>query len=152
MSKKYVVMGLQRVSHNLYKKNIPILPRAVFLFTRLLCGCSIPPAVEIGEGTRLAHNGLGVVIHDKCVIGRNTVIQANVVLGGKSGEGGPRIGDYCYIGAGAVILGEINIGNDVIVGANAVVTHDVPPGSVVVGIPAKVVKRVDANMIGMEKK
>ena len=152
MSKKYVVMGLQRASHRLYKKNVPILPRGIFLFTRLLCGCSIPPGVEIGEGTRLAHNGLVVVIHDKCVIGKNTVIQANVVLGGKNGEGGPKIGDYCYIGAGAVILGEIDIGNDVIVGANAVVTHDVPAGSVVVGVPAKVVKKVDARMIGNVKK
>lgn len=150
-SKKYIVMRMQRFSHKLYEKKVPVFPRVIFILTRLLCGCSIPPAVILGEGTRLAHNGLGVVIHDKCVIGRSCVIQANAVLGGKSGEGGPHIGDYCYIGAGAVVLGEIEIGNDVIIGANAVVTHSIPPESVVVGIPGKVIKRTDDSLIGIEK-
>lgn len=150
MSKKYIVMGMQRTSHKLYMKNVPIIPRIIFVFTRLLCGCSIPPAVEIGEGTRLAHNGLGVVIHDKCIIGKNTVIQANVVLGGKSGKA-PRIGNYCYIGAGAVILGGITIGDDAIIGANAVVTHDVPAGMMALGVPARPVKAVDSELIGCAK-
>lgn len=150
-SKKYIVMRMQRFSHKLYKKKVPVFPRAIFILTRLLCGCSIPPAVALGEGSRLAHNGLGVVIHDKCVIGKGCVIQANVVLGGKNGEGGPHIGDYCYIGAGAVVIGEVEIGNDVVIGANAVVTHSIPSGVVVVGIPGKVIKRVDDSLIGIEK-
>lgn len=150
-SKKYIVMRMQKFSHKLYEKRVPFLPRAIFILTRLLCGCSIPPAVTLGDGTRLAHNGLGVVIHDKCVIGKDCVIQANVVLGGKNGEGGPHIGDYCYIGAGAVVLGEIEIGDDVVIGANAVVTHSIPSGSVVVGIPGKVIKRVDDSLIGTKK-
>lgn len=150
-SRKYIVMRMQRFSHKLYEKKVPVFPRVIFILTRLLCGCSIPPAVTLGEGTRLAHNGLGVVIHDKCIIGKGCVIQANVVLGGKSGEGGPHIGDYCYIGAGAVVIGEIEIGNDVVIGANAVVTHPIPSGSVVVGIPGKVIKRVDDSLLGIEK-
>jgi serine O-acetyltransferase len=148
--KKYVVMKLHRASHSLYVRKIPLLPRFIFLFTRLICGCSIPPSVVFGEGTRLAHNGLGVVIHDKCIIGRDVVIQANVVLGGQNGLA-PQIGDYCYIGAGACIIGGVKIGRDVIVGANAVVTSDVPDASVVVGVPAKIIKSVDPSTIGTMK-
>lgn len=151
-NKKYIVMKMQKLSHKLYKKRIPILPRVIFIFTRLLCGCSIPPEVIIGEGTRFAHNGLGVVIHDKCKIGKSCVIQTNVVLGGKGGERGPIIGDYCYIGAGAVVIGEIEIGNDVIIGANSVITHSVPDGVVIAGVPGKIIKKVNTSCLGKEKK
>lgn len=137
MGKKYIVMGMQKASNRIYKKHIPVLPRILFLMTRLLCGCSIPPSVEIGENTKLAHNGLGVVIHDKCIIGHDTIIQANVVIGGKDGKA-PIIGDNVQIGAGAVILGGIKIGNNSIIGANAVVTKDVPMNCMALGVPAKV--------------
>ncbi len=147
----YLVIRLQRLSHRLYKKHVPLLPRLVFLLNRLFCGCCIPPEVELGEGVHLAHNGLGVIIHRRCVIGKGTVIQGNVVLGGNFGQGGPRIGDNCYIGAGAVVIGEITVGNDVIIGANAVVNKDVPEGVVVAGVPAKVIKQVDASLIGRPK-
>lgn len=148
--KKYVVMGMQRASHKLYKKKIPVLPRFIFLLTRLINGCSIPPQVEIGENTRFAHNGLGVIVHDKAVIGHDTVIQGNVVIGGKDGKG-PKIGNYCYIGAGAVLLGGITVGDDAIIGANAVVTHDVPPGMYALGVPARCERKVPQEMIGKEK-
>jgi len=147
---KYVVMKMQKSSNRLLKKHIPILPRALFLLTRLLCGCSIPPSVEIGDNTKLAHNGLGVIIHDKCVIGHDTLIQGNVVIGGKDGKA-PRIGNYCYIGAGAVLLGDITIGNDVVIGANAVVTHDVDPGKVVIGVPGRIIRDVDSQLLGKVK-
>lgn len=144
MAKRYVVMGMQKSSNWLYKKHVPILPRVIFLATRLLCGCSIPPSVEIGKNTRLAHNGLGVIVHHKAVIGHDTVIQGNVVIGGKDGKA-PKIGNYCYIGAGAVILGDVTIGDDAIVGANAVVTKDVENGTIVVGVPAKVLEPSKKN-------
>jgi serine O-acetyltransferase len=143
-------MKMQKASNLLYKKHIPILPRIIFLTTRLLCGCSIPPSVEIGKNTRFAHNGLGVIVHDKCTIGHDTVIQANVVIGGKGGKA-PVIGNYCYIGAGAVLLGDINIGDDAIIGANAVVTHSVPQGMIALGVPARCEKKVDSSLIGIEK-
>ena len=148
---KYVVMSWQRKSHILYKKRFKILPRLIQFAIRIICGCSIPPSVIIGEGTRFAHNGLGCIIHDECIIGRETVIQGNVVLGGKNGEKGPLIGTYCYIGAGACVLGEIKIGDDAMIGANAVVLHDVEPGAVVVGVPAQKVKMVDKKLIGRMK-
>lgn len=150
MSKKYIIMRMQKSSNHLLKKRIPVLPRIIFLLSRLLCGCSIPPSVEIGENTKLAHNGLGVVIHDKCIIGHDTIIQANVVIGGKDGKA-PVIGNYCYIGAGAVILGGITIGDDAIIGANAVVTHDVPPAMMALGVPARCEREVDPNLIGIVK-
>ena len=150
--KKFLVVSLQRLSHRLYKKHVPVLPRLVFLMNRLLCGCCIPPEVELGEGVQIAHNGLGVVIHDKCVIGKGTAIQANVVLGGSNGRPGPKIGDNCYIGAGAVVIGDITVGNDAIIGANAVVNKDVPEGVVVAGVPAKIIKKVGEDQIGVPKR
>lgn len=150
MNKKYIVMTLQKISHIFYLRKIPLIPRFMFLLTRLLCGCSIPPSVEVGENTRFAHNALGVVIHDKCVIGHDTVIQANVVIGGKDGASAT-VGNYCYIGAGAVLLGGISIGDDAVIGANAVVTHDVPNGVVVAGVPAKIIKKVQIDQIGHSK-
>ena len=136
MAKRYIVMKLQKVSNFFYRKRVPLLPRFFFVINRLLCGCSIPPSVEIGRNTRLAHNGLGVIIHEKAVIGNDTIIQGNVVIGGKDGKA-PIIGDRCYIGAGAVILGNVRISDDSIVGANAVVTHDVPSGMIALGVPAR---------------
>ena len=148
---KYVVMKWQKKAHRLYEKGFRIIPRLIYLKMRIICGCSIPPTVEIGEDTKLAHNGLGVIIHDKCRIGKGCTIQANVVLGGKNGEIGPTIGDYCYIGAGACVLGNIHVGDDSMIGANAVVLKDVPSATVVVGVPAKTIKNVDANLIGQQK-
>lgn len=149
---KYVVMSWQAKSHKLNEKGFRILSRIIYFMMRVICGCSIPPSVVIGEGTRFAHNGLGVIVHDKCVIGRETVIQGNVVLGGANGQNGPKVGNYCYIGAGACVLGEITVGDDAMIGANAVVLCDVEPGTVVVGVPAKPVKKVDPELIGKMKK
>lgn len=72
--------------------------------------------------------------------------------GGANGQDGPKVGNYCYIGAGACVLGEITVGDDAMIGANAVVLCDVEPGTVVVGVPAKPVKKVDPELIGKMKK
>lgn len=147
----YVIMGWQKKTHDFYLRGWKIVPKLMYYAQRIVCGCSIPPSVEIGEGTKLAHNGLGVVIHEKSSIGNNTIIQANVILGGKNGQIGPKIGNYCYIGAGACILGNITIGDDAEIGANAVVLHDVAPGTVVAGVPAHYIKDVDESLIGKTK-
>lgn len=148
----YFVMGWQRTAHKMHKKGMKVIPRMIYFAQRVICSCSIPPSVEIGEGTKFAHNGLGVVVHDKTVIGKETIIQANVVIGGRSGQVGPTIGNYCYIGAGACVLGNIKIGDDAEIGANAVVLHDVAPGTVVAGVPARFIKNVDESMLGKIKK
>jgi serine O-acetyltransferase len=78
----------------------------------------------------------GIVIHSETVIGENTIVMQQVTMGGKSlinPRGAPALGENCYVGAGAKILGQVKIGNKVTIGANAVVTKDIPDGSVVVG-------------------
>lgn len=105
-------------------------------------GGVIPYQAEIGEGTILGYQGLGVVIHKEAKIGKNCVIRQNVTLGGGGGPGGglPVLGNKVNVGAGTVILGHVHIGNNVTIGANAVVLTDLPDNCVAVGVPAKVIK------------
>ena len=108
---------------------------------RIVFSCDIPSTVKCGKELMLPHNGLGVVVHDKATIGNNVTIYQNVTLGGNgkiidgkiTNTGGPTIEDNCAIFCGACVLGPITIGHDSYIGANAVVTKNVPPNSVVVG-------------------
>ena len=97
--------------------------------------------MSCGKGLLLPHNGLGVVIHPKVVIGKNVKILQNVTIGGREGSGLPIIKDNVEIGAGAVILGNIIIGSHSKIGANAVVISNVPDNSIAVGVPAQVKPR-----------
>lgn len=130
-----------KVSRKLYLHHIPIIPMLIKGAIRILGGV-IPYQADIGEGTLIGYQGIGVVIHKKCVIGANCHISQNVTLGGGGGpEGGlPVIGDNVLVGAGAVILGNVHIGDNATIGANAVVLSDIPANAVAVGVPAKVVK------------
>lgn len=93
----------------------------------------------MGGGTILAYGGVGVVIHKNAVIGKNCVIESNVTIGGRNNlPGVPVIGDNVFIGTGARILGNIHIGSGSIIGANAVVLHDVPERCSVAGVPARI--------------
>lgn len=116
---------------------------------RVIFSCDIPPQVYISKNTSLRHQGLGVVIHPKAIIGENNVIRQHVSIGtnAKPGEGGlaPKIGNNVMIGAGACILGNISIGNNVVIGANAVVLIDIPDDCIAVGIPAKIIKHRNFN-------
>lgn len=92
------------------------------------------------------HHGVGCVVHDDAVIGECCNIFSNVTIGnkwsqGKNASGPPHIGNNVMIGAGAVILGEITIGDNAIIGANAVVLDSIPANTTAVGIPAKVIRR-----------
>ena len=119
-----------------------VLPK----LNRILFSCDIPPCVFIPKTTILCHQGLGVVIHPNAIIGDHVMIRQHVSIGnnGKNNQRGlaPRIGNYVTISAGACVLGDITIGNNVTIGANAVVINDVPDNCVVVGIPAKIIKRI----------
>lgn len=111
----------------LYLHHVPILPLLIKGAIRILWGGVIPYQADIGEGTVLGYQGLGIVIHKRCVIGCNCHISQNVTLGGRSGiYEVPVVGDYVEIGAGANIIGPVHIGNYVSVGAGAVVLDDVP--------------------------
>lgn len=99
---------------------------------------------NVGPGFKIYHIGGYVGVKPLCRIGKNCTLQQNVIIGNKTEH--PKddewtiIGDNCYIGVGVRILGSVKIGNNVTIGANAVVTKDIPDNSIVGGIPAKVIR------------
>lgn len=103
-------------------------------------GISIPASTRIGPGFYIGHFG-GIVVNEACVIGSNCNISQGVTLGQANrgqNRGAPVIGDNVYLGPGAKVVGNLRIGTNVAVGANAVVTRDVPDDAVVGGVPARV--------------
>ena len=134
-------ISLYRFSHFLYKYNIPLIPKFITLLIRFIFNAYIPYELKVGNKFKLGYGGLGVVIHNKCIIGDNCHIDQNVTLGGATRiHGVPRLGNNVYVGAGAKVLGPIVIGNDVIIGANSVVVKSIPSNSLVAGVPGKFVK------------
>lgn len=110
-------------------------------------GYELPLRTDIGAGLLLRHVG-PVIVNHGATLGRNVNLNNGVVIGqGFRGpkEGCPTIGDNVYIGPGAKVIGAITIGNDVVIGANAVVTRDVADHEVVAGVPAKVVSTAGAE-------
>lgn len=128
----------------LYQKKHRRIAKWLWIFNRILFACDIFPSVQIGERFHLMHFGLGVVIHPYTVIGNDVWLYQNVTIGVKHHADYFKltIGNKVFIGAGAKILGvgEMNIGENAVIGANAVVMNDVPANAVVVGNPAKIVK------------
>jgi serine O-acetyltransferase len=130
-----------RLAHRMWA--VPALrgpARILGQLTRLLTGIEIHPGATIGRRFFIDH-GMGVVIGETAEIGDDVMLYHGVTLGGRSLEHGkrhPTIGDRVTVGAGAKVLGPIVIGADSAIGANAVVTHDVPPESIATGIPAVV--------------
>lgn len=104
------------------------------LALRVLCGLDFPLAVDPGPGLRLAHGGRGTVVHPDAVIGSNVTIYHGVTIGvaGKGRMASPKIEDDVYLGAGCCVLGGVTVGEGAIIGANAVITKDVPAGATMV--------------------
>ncbi|KPJ69616.1 serine acetyltransferase [candidate division WOR-1 bacterium DG_54_3] len=141
-----------RWAHALYKLRIPVLPRLISQFARLLTQIEIHPGAKIGKRFFIDH-GNGVVIGETAEIGENVTIFQGVTLGGTGKEKGrrhPSIGNNVVIGAGAIILGAIHIGENARIGAGAVVTKSVPPDSTVVGNPSWIVKREGRRLAPLE--
>ena len=131
-----------RIANFLHSIKLPLIPKLIYYLQYLLFNSSVPPSVVIGEGTKFAYGGIGVVIHHRSIIGSNCIIGQGITIGGKSKvHKVPIIGNKVYIAAGVRILGNIKIGNNVVIGANSVVVNDVDDNCVVAGIPAKVIKR-----------
>jgi serine O-acetyltransferase len=105
---------------------------------KLCCGCVIGRGAEFGPGFVLIHS-LGVVINGTVRGGANLRIEHQVTIGAERRQS-PILGDDVFIGAGAKVIGPVAIGDGARIGANAVVVHDVPAHSTVVGIPARVVR------------
>ncbi|KAB2333035.1 serine acetyltransferase [Bacillus mesophilum] len=133
-------MKLYLLMHRLQTKSVPVLPQLISRVIRFLFSCDIPPTSKLAGSVELMHGGLGIVIHKNSIIGENTKIYQNVTIAGEDGNS-PIIGNNVLIGAGAVILGNVTVGNNVKIGANAVVLSDIPQGCTAVGIPAKIVDR-----------
>jgi len=139
-------MLFYRAGHWLRRHHIPLLPHLLQGIGQVLFSAVVPPEAEIGRGTALGYRGLGIIIHGRAVIGSNVMIGPGVTIGGRSGHHDvPIIGDDVFIGTGAKILGPLTVGNGSVIGANAVVTRDVPARTVVAGIPATVI-RTDINV------
>lgn len=107
----------------------------------LLCNCYIPYTADIGEGCAIAYRGMSVIIHSRAKIGKNCIIGSCVTIGGQKKQYEvPVIGDNCYLASGCKIFGPVTIGSGSFIGANSVVTRNVPEKSLVSGIPGKVIK------------
>ena len=132
-----------RIAHRLWLWNLKFLARLFSQINRFLTGIEIHPGATVGNSFFIDH-GMGVVIGETAEIGDHVLIYHGVTLGGVSLEKKkrhPTIGNDVVIAAGAKVLGAITIGDNVRIGANAVVLKDVPPNSTVVGIPGRVVMR-----------
>lgn len=115
-------------------------------YTQFILGCDIKSSTKIGNGFVIYHSAHGSVISPQTVIGRNVSLRQNTTIGAKGfidAEKSPIIKDNVTIGPNVCIIGDITIGEGAIIGAGAVVVKDVPPHSVVVGNPARVIKKTE---------
>jgi len=134
------MLHIYRLAHLLHGWRVPFLPWLLKVFNRIVFSVSLPPSVKVGRNVVFGYQGLGIVVHEHAVLGNDIIISPNVVIGGRGRPGAPVIEDNVLIGAGACILGPVTVGRNAKVGANAVVMSDVPPGAIVVGAPARVVR------------
>lgn len=153
---RYVMIVYRYGNYVFYRVKLPLIRQILLILyvvfnniAKLISGSTIPARCKIGKGLRLEHNGNGVVIYTKAVIGNNVRIFQQVTIGANDPYeeqvkyGAPLIGDNVFIGAGAKIIGPIKIGEGAKIGANAVVNTDIPNGATAVGIPASIKKLVN---------
>ncbi|QPJ65988.1 MAG: serine O-acetyltransferase [Candidatus Nitrohelix vancouverensis] len=144
-----------RIAHWFWNHGWKFLGRFISFFARWITGIEIHPAAVIGRRFFIDH-GMGVVIGETAIIGDNVFIYHGVTLGGlstKKGKRHPTVGNNVVLGAGAQVLGPINIGNNTKVGSGSVVLQDVPEYSTVIGVPGRVVysgKDVNTGVDGEE--
>jgi len=138
-----------RVAHALYRLKLCFPARLVSQLNRFFTGIEIHPGASIGKGLFIDH-GAGVVIGETAVVGDDCTIYHNVTLGGTGKEKGhkrhPTLGNNVLVGTGAKILGAIRVGNNSLIGANAVLLTDVPDESTVVGVPGRVIRTAGAKV------
>lgn len=140
LSQGFHALVVYRVFRWCFERGIPTQP-VRFVFERLIeitTGISIPVQAQVGKGLRIHHFG-GIMVHPEAVVGERCTFYHGVTLGDRGGWGGaPRVGNDVMIGAGAKVLGAVEIGDRCLIGANAVVTVSMPADSVAMGIPAVV--------------
>ncbi len=136
-----------RLAHWFWIRRLYFLGRFTSHMGRALTGIEIHPGAVIGKAFFIDH-GMGVVIGETSEIGDNVTLYHGVTLGGttwRKGKRHPTIGNNVVVGAGAKVLGPVKIGDNTRIGANSVVISEIPSNSVVVGIPGKVVFRVEGD-------
>jgi serine O-acetyltransferase len=130
---------LHRLAHGLHRLQVAVLPRLLSHLGRFLTGIEIHPAAQLGQGVFIDH-GMGVVIGETAIVGDYTLIYQGVTLGGTGKESGkrhPTVGQHVVVGAGAKVLGNIQIGDYARIGAGAIVLRSVPAHCTAVGIPSR---------------
>jgi len=145
---------LHRAAHWVWRRNLKLLGRTISQLGRFLTGIEIHPGAVIGSGFFIDH-GMGVVIGETAIIGERVTLYHDVTLGGvapsidsdsqRNQKRHPTLEDDVIVGSGAQILGPVTVGRCARVGANAVVTKDVPQGVTVVGIPGRAIPRSTDN-------
>lgn len=143
---------LYRLAHWLHQMGLPVLPRLISQTARWLTGIEIHPGAQIGKGIFIDH-GMGVVIGETAILGDYVLLYQGVTLGGTGKESGkrhPTLGNNVVVGAGAKVLGNIEIGSNVRIGAGSVLLKNVPPDCTVVGIPGRIVHRDGAKVAPLE--
>ena len=136
---------LHRLAHTLHTHGLRLPARLISHLGRALTGIEIHPCAQIGEKFFIDH-GMGVVIGETTVIGDNCHLYQGVTLGGtstKRAKRHPTLGEGVVVGAGAKIIGAVNIGDDAKIGAGSVVVTNVPPNATVVGVPGHIVAYAD---------
>jgi serine O-acetyltransferase len=145
-------LTLHRFAHWLYVLGLPLVPRLISYLSRFMTGIEIHPGATIGKGVFIDH-GMGVVIGETAIIGDFALIYQGVTLGGTGKETGkrhPTLGENVVVGAGAKVLGNLQIGSNVRIGAGSVVLRDVPSDCTVVGIPGRVLYRAGEKVGPLE--
>jgi len=137
---------LHRISHWLWHRRLRWLARLLSAFSRWITGIEIHPGAVIGRRFFIDH-GMGVVIGETAEIGDDCTLYHGVTLGGtswKKGKRHPTLGRDVVVGAGAKVLGPIQIGDGARIGSNSVVVKNVPAHATVVGVPGRTVSRGEA--------
>jgi serine O-acetyltransferase len=145
-------LALHRFAHWLYVLGLPFVPRLMSHLARFFTGIEIHPGATIGKGVFIDH-GMGVVIGETAIIGDFALIYQGVTLGGTGKETGkrhPTLGENVVVGAGAKVLGNLQIGSNVRIGAGSVVLRDVPSDCTVVGIPGRILYRAGERVGPLE--
>jgi serine O-acetyltransferase len=144
------VLMFHRLAHRLWNRGWPTTARCLMQLARFLTGIEIHPAARLGPGLFIDH-GMGVVIGETAELGENVTLLQGVTLGGtslKREKRHPTLGNNVVVGAGAKIIGAFKIGDGSRIGAGSVVVREVPPNSVVVGVPGRVTYRDGQRVTG----
>src|SRR5438128_6157897 len=145
-------LALHRVAHAIWRRGWTITARFLSHIARFLTGIEIHPAARLGPGLFIDH-GMGVVIGETAEVGENVTLLQGVTLGGtslKREKRHPTLGNDVVVGAGAKIIGAFKIGDGSRIGAGSVVVREVPPNSVVVGVPGRVTYRDGRRVSGID--